>query len=215
MRILNRTALVVRPKRRFVEWANSLEHDGPKMTLEEARTNASLYLVREDDVDEASDIVDEYALEVFEEELWGWCADEDQWPKNRTAHVFRDWFDVEHIDLVGDLEETPLDDNDIDLDDALSAVLNHCAWCDRSLGEEDERFSLGLTCPDPDVLQDLEGPLLPVPLLGREQPLLAIVASPDSEARARGEHLLFTLCSDTCARELKTAFERDRSARRS
>ncbi len=37
MRILNRTALVVRPKRRFVEWVNSLGVDGPPLSLDETR----------------------------------------------------------------------------------------------------------------------------------------------------------------------------------
>ena len=214
MKVLNRTAFVVRPKRRFVDWVNGLELDGPAMTLEEARTNASIYLVREADLDEASGLVEEYALEVFEEELASWCSDEERWPRNRTAHVFRDWFDVEHIDLVTDLEDTPLDDEDVDLGEVVHETLKHCAWCDRELDDEGERFSLALTSPTPSESTGFEGPLLAVPLSGLERPVVGLVPTPDSDARAKCEHVLFTLCSEICADELKRAFERDRSTRR-
>ena len=216
MRILNRTALVVRPKRRLVEWVNSLDLDGVTLSLDEARSNASIYLVRVAALDETSQIIDEYALEVFEEELWGWSNDQDNWPRNRTAHVFRDWFDVQHVDLVEDLEETPLeDDEDIELDEAMLAALTHCAWCDRTLGIEDERVSLGLTHPDPDALIEFEGHVVPMPLSEPDHAPVAIVANVESEAWAKGEHLLFTMCGEECAEELKAAFERERARRRS
>ena len=128
---LNRAALIVRPKRRYKEWADSVAtgDDDPVFDLDAARTTPSVYLVAAPPQLPVSDLIDEYALDVFEEQLAAWHDDEGAWPVNRSPHVFRDWFDVtvaddvvdldpeEPVDLAGDVEAFDEDPDDEDTDD--------------------------------------------------------------------------------------------------
>jgi hypothetical protein len=123
MILLDRMALIVRPKRRFVDWVNGLGTATPKLTIEEARTNPTVYLVTgvgdQDGRAPLSDIVDAYADEIFESELEGWSSDESAWPQNRSPHTFRQFFDAEMAEIVEDADEDePLvADLDPDADD--------------------------------------------------------------------------------------------------
>jgi hypothetical protein len=68
MQLLNRTAIVVRAKGRYVDWANSVRDEGPKFTIEEARTNPGVYLVypvvEDDEAPSDKDLIDARALPV-------------------------------------------------------------------------------------------------------------------------------------------------------
>src|SRR5438132_683563 len=136
MDIVKRAALILRPKRRFVEWVNRVDDRSPQLTLEEARTTPTIYLVEEmDSVEGASELVDVYAEELFEDQLASWAVDEATWPGNRTPHLFRDWFDVEVVETILDTQDTPLTDDEL-IEDLRLATLAHCAWCDRELTED-------------------------------------------------------------------------------
>ena len=215
MELLNRGALIVRPKRRLVDWVNGLPVRGSKLTLEQARSQPTVFLIdaSEQFVDDASALIDEYADELFEELLAAWTRDEDHWPPNRTPHVFRDWFDVELIDLVLDVEDDlPLLDDDEELVEELrERALSECAWCHTALEEETERFAVGLRHDRPDELAGLEGAPFPIPL--SRGPIVGIVSMPDSEARKERQGVIFTVCSERCGSELKRAFEKERGAR--
>ena len=220
MELLNRGALIVRPKRRLVDWVNGLPLKGSKLTLEKARSQPTVFLVEAPErlVDDASSLIDLYADELFEELLAAWIRDEEHWPPNRTPHVFRDWFDVEFIDLVLDVEdELPLLEDDEDLideeliEELRERALYECAWCHAALEEETERFAVGLHHDRLEELAGLEGQPFPVPL--SRGPIIGIVTMPDSDARKEGKHIVFTLCSERCGSELKQAFEAERGAR--
>lgn len=152
MQLLNRTAIVVRARNRYVEWANSVREDGPKFTIEEARTNPSVYLVWPEvgEGEETSDkeLIDARASEIFEAELERWSDDPASWPENREAPAFRAWFDVEVIEAVADVDEDqPI--GPMSEDEAVEAALEHCAWCGGPL--EDEEVRLVPYEPDEDV----------------------------------------------------------------
>ena len=105
MELLNRTAVIVRPKRRFLEWINRLPDAGKPLTIEQAASLRMVYLAATGDkTPEVSEIIDIYREDIFEESLSGWTHDESLWPPNRTPHVFRDWFDVDCIDGVADAD---------------------------------------------------------------------------------------------------------------
>ena len=105
MELLNRTAVIVTPKRRFLEWVNRLPDAGKPLTVEEAGSLRMVYLAATgDETPEVSEIIDTYYEELFEDSLHGWTDDESLWPPNRTAHVFRDWFHVDCIDGVADAD---------------------------------------------------------------------------------------------------------------
>src|ERR1043165_7249645 len=147
MEPLNRAALIVRPKRRFKEWADSVAGDDVIFDLETARLSPPVYLVAARPDDEVESLIDEYAAEIFDAQLEQWQIDEAGWPVNRTPHVFRDWFDVGLADWV------------TDPDPALA-----CAWCGREIGPDEDLVALHLKGPrEPHT----EARLIDVPVAGR------------------------------------------------
>jgi len=107
---VNRTALIVRPKKAYVEWANSLEVGGPKLDLDEPETEYTIYLVEE----MSHDLGPQPALRkhyssIFVQELAGWHRDKSAWPPKRDLKTFNQWFDVEVHSLVVDLANIPLE----------------------------------------------------------------------------------------------------------
>ena len=126
-----------------MDWANSVRDEGPKFTIEEARTNPGVYLVRpvvEDDESASDkDLIDARATELFEAELARWTDEEEKWPDTRTAHAFRAWFDVEVIGAVADVDEDePI--GPMSEDEAVEAALEHCAWCGEHLEDNEVRL---------------------------------------------------------------------------
>lgn len=99
--MLNRSAIILRPKQPFIDWALSLDDSG---IAPDAYGEQTLYLVPsfEDDV-EAMHVVSEAYDVLFEEQLMGWHTDESAWPKNRSLKMFRDWFAIEQHSLILDL----------------------------------------------------------------------------------------------------------------
>jgi hypothetical protein len=105
MELLYRTALIVTPKRRFLEWANGLPDTDEPMTAAELTSLRAIYLGAVGDSPPPLDeLIDIYWEEIFEQFLDGWVLDESLWPANRTPHVFRDWFHVEVVDAVQDMD---------------------------------------------------------------------------------------------------------------
>ena len=99
--MLNRCALVVRPKQPFLDWAASLDDSG---LVPDPADEQTVYLIPnfESDV-EAERILKKVFAEVFERELDGWHTDETAWPKNRSLATFKQWFHVELHSIVEDL----------------------------------------------------------------------------------------------------------------
>ena len=73
--MLNRAALIVRPKQPYLDWAAGLEEDG---VHPDPAGEQTVYLIPEpeDDAD-AERILQEVYPHVFENELDGWWTDED------------------------------------------------------------------------------------------------------------------------------------------
>ncbi len=105
MNSINRAAIVVRPKAPFFEWARSLEGGLPETT----EPWTSVYLVDAGETEEPSRILRRCFASIFEEQLNGWHCDMDDWPQPRTAAMFREWFEVEVVDLVFDLNDGPIE----------------------------------------------------------------------------------------------------------
>jgi hypothetical protein len=99
--MLNRGALIVRPKQPYLDWAATLDGSGvvPDVTGEQ-----TVYLIPSfEDDDEAERILKKVYAEIFERELDGWHTDETAWPQNRTLAMFKKWFQVELHSVVEDL----------------------------------------------------------------------------------------------------------------
>jgi len=190
MESVQRLALIVRPTRRYVDWANSLDH-GPRLSLSEARARPSVYLVNAVTADALSE--DRYALPIFEAELESCTADESKWPANRTARLFHSWFEVAAADSIWDL-----DGRDAMFHDEVSG---ECGWCGRQLGDGDFVVTVTLVRA-PGAPVPAPGPLeLPAP----DRTISAIVPLPDSESGRLGAGALILLCSHDCASNVRAA----------
>ncbi|MAX31722.1 MULTISPECIES: hypothetical protein [Halomonadaceae] len=122
MKLLNRSALSVKPTQLFVDWINSLEPTvgDDDLTLEDVDRENTVYLIPEMDSPEALEgFVRERYLEILESELQAWEEDRRQWPETLDWALFQRFVCVEHSYLAVDLDdEAPLEVAEID-DDLL------------------------------------------------------------------------------------------------
>ena len=109
--MLNRSAVVVRPKQPFVDWLKSVEElDVPEITL--AQLDKTLYLVPDyEDPEDAEKVLKKIYDDIVCNELAGWYTDEEMWPKDRSLKMFKQWFDVEHFDVVEDVDRGPIEND--------------------------------------------------------------------------------------------------------
>ncbi|QEM80584.1 hypothetical protein [Halomonas binhaiensis] len=118
MKLLNRSALSVRPTQHFVDWINALEPTvgDDDLTLGDVDRESTIYLIPEMDTPEAlEEYVRERYLEVLENELRAWEEDERQWPETLDWALFQRFLQVEHSYLAIDLDnETALEVSEVD-----------------------------------------------------------------------------------------------------
>jgi hypothetical protein len=108
--MLNRTALIVRPKEPLIEWARSLDTDG---VLPSTAGEQTVYLVPDFDDDRGFErVLKQVWSEIFERELEGWYVDEAVWPARRTLAMFKKWFSIEYHTVIEDLCAWPLEDDE-------------------------------------------------------------------------------------------------------
>lgn len=99
--MLNRAALIVRPKQPYLDWAAQLDDSG---ITPDVKGEQTVYLIPEfEDGEHAKRILKRVFSEVFERELFEWHTDESAWPPNRTLRLFQEWFDYELHSVVEDL----------------------------------------------------------------------------------------------------------------
>ncbi|MCO7233409.1 MULTISPECIES: hypothetical protein [unclassified Cobetia] len=127
MKLLNRSALSVKPTQAFVDWINSLESEGEggeDLALEDVNQESTVYLIPEMDTREALDgFVTERWLDVLESELRAWEEDTRHWPEPMDKALFERFLTVEHSYLAVDLDdEAPLEVSEVD--DELLADLD-------------------------------------------------------------------------------------------
>ena len=93
----------------------------------------------------------------------------------------------------------------IDIDD----VANTCAWCGKRLPPNTECFALGAKVKASADLRQHEGGVLPMLLSKTNKSIMAIVPTRSSQAKKDGNDLLFSLCSQACARTLKKKLQQE------
>ena len=117
MYFVDRTAVVLKPTARFLEWLKTADSDMPDLSLEQIRSNCTVFLVPQFDEPEAViAYFDERFSEIFEAELSGWDIDRSKWPQDMGLKTFWEFFEVEIHDMLLDMEEaelgiTPVFDN--------------------------------------------------------------------------------------------------------
>lgn len=104
---INRSIAIIKPKQPYVDWANQLPDAKWETSLSDLQKDCTAILILEYDTDdEAKKYIDRIAKDIFEDELFSWCTNEDWWPQNRTKAMFWKWFDIElHSEVIDPLEE--------------------------------------------------------------------------------------------------------------
>jgi hypothetical protein len=80
-KIVNRAALVVKPKQPYIDWANHFDDGGPILTVESALEDFDVFLI--DELENEADkqkVIRKYYKMIFQHELEAWMADRDSWP---------------------------------------------------------------------------------------------------------------------------------------
>jgi hypothetical protein len=108
IKLLNRSALVVRPKQPLADWAATVAPQ-EQTDLESLRREGTVYLI--DEAEQESSFADALASGwrmIFENELAAWDEFGDHWPQPLERALFEQWFDVEPQILAFDLSAQPL-----------------------------------------------------------------------------------------------------------
>lgn len=109
--MLNRTALIVRPKAPFINWARQIDES----VMPEVGGEQTVYLIPEcDDPQAVERVIKEAWAEIFARELSCWYPDESLWPAPINFAMFQSWFAVEYHTIIEDLCELPLEDDERD-----------------------------------------------------------------------------------------------------
>ena len=102
--ITNRSAIIVLPRKPFVEWAK-LYNESPPEDLEQRLEEKHVYLIKWTFEEEIVDVLESYYIRIFERELFSWNTYKNEWPQNRVYETFIEWFDVSLCDEIVDLEK--------------------------------------------------------------------------------------------------------------
>jgi len=109
MDMLNRSALVVKPKQRFLDWLHAVDPTSHRITLGDVCREPHIYLIEEcDTAEDLADVLRELCEEIFEEQLNGWYRVPSSWPQDRSYEVFCQWFEYQHHSMLLDLCDEPL-----------------------------------------------------------------------------------------------------------
>lgn len=108
IKLLNRSALVVRPRQPFVDWLARLAPE-EGLNLAELRQQGNVYLI--DEVAEESDFA--AALEsgwklILENEFAAWDETGTLWPAPLEPALLEEWFELEPQIMAFDLSAQPL-----------------------------------------------------------------------------------------------------------
>jgi hypothetical protein len=114
METSNRSALVVLPARHFLEWLHHVEPTSGHLSLDDLRIDPAIYLVPEcRGQTEAVEYLREVCSEIFEEQLNGWHRVRSAWPTVRDLNRFLLWFEWSLHSTIIDLDETPIEHEEI------------------------------------------------------------------------------------------------------
>ena len=109
MLTINRTAIVVKPGQRFLDWLHQADATSADLKLDDLRLEATIYLLPECDSEtEAREHLEAVCGRIFEGQLDGWYRVRSSWPKRRDFEAFNDWFEWSFHSVIEDLCADPL-----------------------------------------------------------------------------------------------------------
>ena len=111
MNTINRTLLIIVPKKPYLDWVKSFENfENGEPEFDTGAEHYSAYLISEkyDEFNYKSYLKNHY-MDIFEEELYSMIRAPDLWPQNRDFTTFNEWFDTHACDTVLDLGNEPIE----------------------------------------------------------------------------------------------------------
>jgi hypothetical protein len=87
--------------------------------------------------------------------------------------------------------------------------LGHCGWCNREIGEDGQRIAINARFRDKKDYRKHEGMMVTFELADAAKTVVAYVVTRDSPAKKEGKEVIFQVCGDRCALELKTAMSKE------
>jgi hypothetical protein len=110
--MINRNALLIRARQPYLDWINSTALAAPPI-VELKEVGETLYLVpaSENDAEEAK-VLKQVFHDIFCRELEGWCRDATRWPRSLTLPLFREWFEIQSIEVVEDVGGGPIENDE-------------------------------------------------------------------------------------------------------
>jgi len=110
--IVNRSAVIVRPKTPYLEWCKQDDAEGlAGGVFEQMCEEPHIYLLPAyEDSESQRDVLKDYWPALFEAMLEGWVTEESLWPQERSLKMFREWFEITMTSMVLDLDlDEPLE----------------------------------------------------------------------------------------------------------
>ena len=105
--LTNRAALILKPKKPFLNWLISHDPEDKKVDLSE---DLDVYLIPEfEDRGEFEEWIEENYDDLFCDKMNQWYVDESMWVKNRSFKLFKEWFDYVIHSMVWDTLEEPIE----------------------------------------------------------------------------------------------------------
>ena len=107
---INRMAILLDPAKGYLEWVRSCPEGDDGITLEELRSEPTVYLIPEMDAEPEAWLQKNFQA-IFEQELDAWCGDDAFWPEDRSFKVFKRFFRVRLASMVVDMGRGPIKRN--------------------------------------------------------------------------------------------------------
>jgi len=108
MNTINRTLLIVIPKKPYLDWVKRYEISD--FDSDSGAEHYSAYLISEKyDESNYKNYLKNHYSEIFEEELYSMIRDPDLWPQKRDYKTYNEWFDTKCCDTVLDLANEPIE----------------------------------------------------------------------------------------------------------
>jgi hypothetical protein len=104
--MVKRSAMVVKPKMPFIDWVNTTYPDDLISIVD---YEDDVYLLPEfEEKKQMEGWLKQNFDQIFIELLNQWSTDENDWPKNRTVKMFKEWFDYSMHTMIWDTIKVPI-----------------------------------------------------------------------------------------------------------
>ncbi len=113
--LVYRCAVIVKPKKPFLDWLNGIELS-VSTSLEELQRDCHAYLVPDyEEVDVIETAIEKYLKlhysDIFINELNAWYTDERKFPRI-TYSLFLEWFEISMNTMIYDTVDLPIEKDD-------------------------------------------------------------------------------------------------------